>query len=481
MLIASAFGNGLGFLLGIVLARLLGAEDFGLYAISLAVFNIVVLVSLCGGDTAVVRFVSIAIKRGDSFQAGETVATVLGFAACTGALATAVLLWSSRTWLLEWYGHPRLTSVFTVLAFVVPLALIATVLVASLQAMQAFPKLVFVRYVWDPCAKLTLAMLAVSAGWGIVGVAGAIGMTAFLSGALAAYFARALLIRGFSKGALERTQTITLLRYGLPLSVMTVMGVIAPRSDVLFLGYWVDPVQVGLYQAAYQTAAILTLIAGAFDTAFAPLSAGLFEAQNLPRLHVLYRNVSRWLLTASFPIALILIVFGSDILQLFGTEFPLAAECLLILALAQCVNSWTTFSHTILLMSGRARLAMWDGLAIGGLLILFNWLLIPRWGIVGAACAVAFSMIIGSGIRLGQVWIFFGLHPFSFELVKPLCAGLATISLGYWTKGLVRPELLFGLAVSAGLLYLLLLYVMKLEESDRLVLAGLRRRMVKLR
>lgn len=481
MLAASAFGNGLGYLLGIVLARLLGADDFGLYAIGMAVFNVVMLVALCGADTAVVKFASEAFERGDRLRAARTLVVALGFVALVGALAAGLLVWSSRTWLIAIYGRPQLVPVFAILAVVIPIAMAVTVLLASLQAGHAFSRVAVVRYLWEPFGKLTLAVLALWAGWGLVGVAGAIGTVSLVSLLLALYNARTMLSRGLTGGAITRGLAVPLMRYGLPLSVMTIVGVFAPRTDILFLGYWADPAQVGLYQASYQTAAVLTLIAAALDTAFAPLSAGLFAAGDLTRLKGLYRNVSRWLLTLSFPVALVLIVFGSDILALFGPAFPLAAGCLLLLALGQWINNLTTFAHTILLMSGHARLAMWNTIGTGAFFLCLNWLLIPRWGITGAAAAVAFSMGLGGLLRLGQVWMIHGLHPFSWELIKPLCAGLATIAVGYWTKGLVRPELLAGLAVTTGLLYLILLYAMKLEESDRLMLAGLRQRMIRLR
>jgi len=479
MLVASAFGNGLGYLLGIVLARLLGAEDFGLYAVGMAVFNVLALVSLCGADTTVVKFVSEAIQRGDRVLASRTLVVVLGFVAIAGALASGFLLWSSQTWLLELYRRPQLIPVFTILALTIPIVMAVTVFMASFQAAHAFTQVVTVRYLWEPLGKLTLAIAAVWLGWGLVGVVGAIGVTSLISLALASHSARTILLPGLTASSFDRSIADPLLRYGLPLSVMTIVGVVAPRTDVLLLGYWADPAQVGLYQAAYQTAAILTLIAAALDMAFAPLAAGLFASQDLTRLMSLYQTVFRWLLTVSCPVALVFVVFGSDILSLFGPTFPLAVTCLLLLALGQWINNGTTFAHTLLLMSGHVRLAMWNTIGTGAMLVTLNWLLIPLWGINGAALAVAFSMGLAGVIRLGEVWVILGLHPFSMELVKPLCAGLVTIAVGYWTKGLVKPELLIGVAITTGLLYLILLYAMKLEESDRLALAGLRQRMIR--
>jgi O-antigen/teichoic acid export membrane protein len=257
---------------------------------------------------------------------------------------------------------------------------------------------------------------------------------------------------------------------------MTIVGVIAPRTDVLLLGYWADPAQVGVYQAAYQTAAMLTLIAAALDAAFAPLSAGLFAVHDLPRLKSLYCNVSRWLLTVSFPIALMLLVFGSDILSLFGPAFPLAAGCLLLLALGQWVNTWTTFAHSLLLMSGHSRLAMWNGIGTGILLLFLNWLLIPRLGITGAAFAVSFSLTIGGLLRVGQVWLLYGLHPFSVELIKPVGAGLAALVAGYVLRAFLGADFLIAVMPAMGLFYLGLLYCLKLEEADRMALTGLMQR-----
>ena len=476
MLVASGFGNGLGYLLGIILARLLGVEDFGLYALGLAIFNVTMLVALCGADTLVVKGVSGALQRGDRLLAAKTVVIALVFAVSVGLLAAMCLLWSSHTWLLDVYARPQLVSLLTIFALTIPVALAVSILVAAFQATHTYSKVIAIRSVWEPLGKLVLTLGAVWAGWGLVGVVGGVGIASLISLILAAYFARTMIAQGLRAGSFDRREVAELAKYGVPLFVMTIVGVISPRTDVLLLGYWSEPAQVGLYQAAYQTAAILTLIAAALDTAFAPLSAGLFAVHDLTRLKHLYCNVSRWLLIVSFPIALILLVFGPDILSLFGPAFPLAAGCLLLLALGQWVNTWTTFAHTILLMSGHSRLAMWNGIWTGILLLCLNGLLIPRWGITGAAFAVSLGLTIGGLLRVGQVWLLHGLHPFSVELIKPVTAGLVALLAGYVLRGLLGTDFLVALILAVGLCYFALLYCLKLEEADRVALTGLLQR-----
>jgi O-antigen/teichoic acid export membrane protein len=476
MLMASGFGNGLGYLLGIVLTRLLGAEDFGLYALGMTIFNVIVLVTLCGADTIVVKVVSAAVQRGDRLWAAKTLFMALIFVVSLGLLAAICLLWSSQTWLLDVYRRPQLVSILMILALTIPVALAVTVLLASFQATHAYSKIIAIRFVWEPLGKLILILGALWAGWGLVGVVGSVAAVSLMSLVLAAYFARTMIAQGLRDGSFVRHHAIELAKSGLPLFVMTTVGVISPRTDVLLLGYWSDPAHVGLYQAAFQTAAILTLIAAALDSAFAPLSAGLLAVRDLTTLKSLYCNVSRWLLTVSFPIAVVLLVFGYDILSLFGPAFPLAAGCLLLLALGQWVNTWTTFAHTLLLMSGRSRLAMWNSLGTGIMLLFLNWLLIPRWGITGAAFAVSLSLTIGGLLRVGQVWLLYGLHPFSVELIKPVGAGLVALLVGYVLRGLLGTDFVVVLMVTVGMLYLGLLYCLRLEETDRVALTGLMQR-----
>jgi O-antigen/teichoic acid export membrane protein len=119
---------------------------------------------------------------------------------------------------------------------------------------------------------------------------------------------------------------------------------------------------------------------------------------------------------------------------------------------------------------------MWNSIGTGLLLLFLNWLLIPRWGITGAAFAVSLSLTIGGLLRVGQVWVLHGLHPFSVELIKPVGAGLVALLAGYVLRGLLGADFLIALMLAVGIFYLGLLYCFKLEETDRVALTGLMQR-----
>ena len=113
----------------------------------------------------------------------------------------------------------------------------------------------------------------------------------------------------------------TLLTYCLPLAVSNLFGVVAPRSDILILGYWANTQEVGIYLAAFQTAAIMALVLSAFDTGLAPIISRAWSQQDRARMSDSYQAVSRLSITVSLPVFCCLILFANDILKVFGSEF----------------------------------------------------------------------------------------------------------------------------------------------------------------
>lgn len=83
---------------------------------------------------------------------------------------------------------------------------------------------------------------------------------------------------------------------------------------MLILGYWVNADQIGIYNAAFQTSAVIGLILGAFDTAVAPL-IGSLVGKETATLQDLYHFASRWALTLTLPIFALMAIWNREILS----------------------------------------------------------------------------------------------------------------------------------------------------------------------
>ncbi len=474
VLVASLFGNGLNYLFMLFLARQLGMEQFGLYALGVTLFNTVLLVGCAGLDTGVIKFVSAYMAQGRMDDARRVIATAVTIVTLLGVVA-GIGFWAMAAPLSErLYQKPGLALVLVCFAPALVFALIGTLLLSSLQAFHTVRYTVALKYLWEPVGKWVLAGMAIWAGWGLSGVVlgwGVVfGATACLAGAALVRQGR-LGVTDFAM--LGRSEARTLLSYSAPLFLANLFGVVAPRADVMLLGYWVSAEEVGVYLAAFQTAAVLALILGAFDVVFAPIMSRAWAADDRLTFRESYVMVHRVAFTATVPLCVLLVVFADDVLGVFGSGFAAGGSILAILAVGHLVNASSGCANTALLMSGHSRIVLINTVGYGTLLIGATAAMIPVWGPGGAALAASGSFALLNAVRVVQVWRLHRMLPWTWTLLKPLSAGVA-MGLAIW---LVKPFFAAAAYLPLGLmacgLYLAVLYAARLESDDALILAAL--------
>lgn len=475
LLFASAVGNGMSYAFGIYLARTLGASDFGLYALALTLFNILTFSVVFGMDNGAIRFISRHLAERQPDKARATLLTTLAIAFGTGLLAAIILAVSAKALAVNLYGKPALVTSLLFFAAAVPFATVAIVLLSSLQAYQTVRYTILIKYLWEPVAKFVLSAAALWAGYQLIGVLSAIVFTLVASAALALHAAwRVAFEHSITRPILHRHEVKELLSYCFPLAISNLFGVVAPRSDILILGYWTNSQEVGIYLAAFQTAAVMSLVLGAFNTALAPIIGRAWSQQDGCRVKESYQAVSRISATVSLPIFCILIIFTQDILSLFGPVFLGGTTVLIILAVGHLFNSGTGSANTILLMSGHSHLVMTNTVSMGMALLLATAIAIPLWGMTGAAVAASSTFIITNVLRVFQVWKLHRLQPYTWSLIKPSTAAVVScgVVLIAQQAGDVFPRPF--LALILGVTYLWILVLLGMHEEDRLLLQTLR-------
>ena len=474
ILLASVFGNGLNYLFGMYFARALGPADFGLYALGITVFNIVVLFAPLGMETAVMKFVSQQAGSDGMAPALKTILSGVGVAAGFGVLLALCLSFSSDLLARTLFGKPELSPVLSLLALGVPLAAVSTVVLSSIQALGQIRMMALIRNGLEPVGKFLLAGIAVSIGFGLAGVLGAL-LTVFLvSLVISVRYLRRLTDFRFERrvvpGGLEAK---ALLAFSLPLVISNLFGIVAPRSDMLAIGSYLASQDIAVYAVAAQTAAVLALILNAFDAAIMPTIGGLLARQKAGQLAGASKAASRWAFTLSFFVFVQLALFGGDILRLFGPTFESGAVCLAILALGHLVGSAAVSSTGIVLMSGHSKLIMLNSIVIGVVLIGSNFFLVPRFGIVGAACATSFCVAANSLLCVMEAKRLSGIIPYSLEHLKPIAAAALALAAGFLFKSTLAAGSPFLLAPLVAVVYGGALLAMGLHDGDRRAFASL--------
>ena len=465
---ASIVGNGLNYLFGVFLARWLGADQFGLYAIGLTFFSALVLVVPLGMEAGAIKFISERRERQNLCgtkvivvqAAGVTVVTSIVAAVCLATLAPII---SERL-----YHKPDLQNVLWLFSLAVPFSAITSVLLAALRAQHTVRPFVTVRYLWEPVGKFLMAGGLLWWGWGLGGVVGGMVAAVVISLLLTLGFLRTNVPSFFTTREHWTLAGVSpLLKYCLPLAVATLFGVVTPRMDIFMLGSWASAKEIGVYQAAFQTASALALILGALESSLTPFFGQNHARQDISGLQHLYQTASKLVAICTVPLFLILAIFSREVLSLFGPEFVAGGPLLVILAAGQLVSSAGGSPNNLLLMGGHSRLVMWNTIGMGAISIMVFAVAVPWWGIWGAACGAAATQVLMMGLRIIQVWRLYRIQPFTQQMGKPMVAGFLAGALSLVAKSTI-PFLPWPvLAMATGLVYVAILVALKLEGQER--------------
>lgn len=471
LVLASALGNGLNYAFGIYVARWIGVEDFGLYGLGVTIFNVLTLTAVLGMDIGAIKFISHHIGMGNHAKARETAILAITIAAATGLIAAIGLAMLSQS-VAAMYRKPNLALPLLWFAAAIPFAIVGNVALSATQAFQVVRYTILIKYGWEPIAKFLLVGGLFWAGYQLNGVLAAI-VTTF---AISAFLFMGALRTIASVGRIDvsvwnKQEVMSLATFCMPLAISNAVGVVAPRTDVLILGYWGNAHDVGLYVAAFQTAAIMSLIVGAFNTGLAPIISRAWSSRDIRRMASSYQSASRLSFTLALPIFCVAVLFAENILELFGPEFLRGSSALIILSMGQIINGATGSANTMLLMSGHSKLVMRNTIGMGIILLIATGTLIPFWGMQGAAIAASTVFVLTNALRVYQVWQIHHVQPFTGEFVKPIASAVASTTIVYLLRdGLSVTAFDPALMLTLGTCYGVGVWLLGMCEEDLAVL-----------
>jgi O-antigen/teichoic acid export membrane protein len=399
--------TGLGFVLSVVLARLLGPEGVGLYFLALTVNTLAVVVGRMGLDNALVRFTASNVAANDwravkgVSQQGITLSLMV-------SVAVAGVIVVLAPWLAEVvFSEPALVSLIRVMALaIVPVSLF-TLYAQLLIGLKKVKDAIAVQLVWLPALTVLGVIVLVPS----LGVQGAV--WAYLLASLTTLLIGLWRWRGFTssrtrgmRGYFDRTK---LFSSSIPLFWMSIFQEILKWSPTLMLGIWGTSADVGLFGVALRVAFLISFVLVAVNSVVSPKFAVLYNQGDMVALGQTARNSAKLMTLMAAPIFALFLIAPGWIMSIFGAQFSGGAAILSILALGQFVNVATGSVQQVLMMCGYEHLLRNVAIICAILMILLNLMLIPLLGVLGAALATASVMIFQNLLVASLVWRFLGI------------------------------------------------------------------------
>jgi O-antigen/teichoic acid export membrane protein len=267
--------------------------------------------------------------------------------------------------------------------------------------------------------------------------------------------------------------------YSLPLVFSRFMNVIMARSNTILVGYFRDPTSTGLFGAVVQLSPFVSLGLVSFTKIFSPVIADLWERGDLSELRSTFKTVSKWVFSVGLPFFIVFMVFAPSLLRVFGPDFERAATTLRVMSAGQIINVVVGPLGYLLAMTGRQKLNLANAIALAIINVTLNIVMIPRWGIVGAAMGTSIAVVLVNIVRVIQVKRIYGFTPFRPDMFKPALAAAVTGSIFYILRlRLGWEDIPRTLAMSAAcfVVYGGLLYLLGLSEEMEILKEVLARR-----
>lgn len=181
----------------------------------------------------------------------------------------------------------------------------------------------------------------------------------------------------------------------LPFALMGMMGSIMLNTDNIMLGWFRTAADIGYYSAAQKIIQLLYIIPTWIAIATFPSLARL--TNNKAKFAKLLNRSFKIVLMIALPIVIGGIITGAQIIQLlFGTEYLPATIVFQILLVTILINFPATLIGNSLFAYDQKRAFVNISVLGAGSNVIFNLLLIPFWGIQGAAISTIITQLISN-------------------------------------------------------------------------------------
>lgn len=451
------------FAMGLVLARLLVPEDFGMYAIALAATQFVMHVKDVGLIAATVQW------RGKLEEMAPT-ATTLAFMFSTGIY---VVFWFAAPWYTSLANSPQATPVVRLLTAIILIEGVTAVRVAAL--LRTFRQ-----------GTLTIANLvglAVNAALAITLAAKGAGAYSFVIGQVASWVVTGVIVvfaaRMPFRIGISPPIAKQLMRFGVPLAASLGVEAFLMNADYVIVGHALGTVAVGFYLLAFN---VSSWAQGIIGTAVRYVSVPVFSRLSEGGRRDLSDGVNKsvpLLVTILIPIAVLVAVLASPlVLFLYGEEWRPAIAALRFLMILTVVRILTSFALDILTGAGATKSTMWANLGWAIALIPALWVSTYAGGIRGTAIGHAIV-----GVLVAMPLFGFALHRVGVRLstmvvpvLRPVAGGVLAGAFALVGAEYSGPHPLVQLAVGGTAGMLAYLVVALTPEQRRALLARFRRR-----
>ena len=417
------------YLYRILIAREFGPEEYGLFSLATMILILLVAISSLGIPEGLVRYISFYRGKKNLQKVRILIQGSLAFLTLTSIIAALLLVFLTPWIAVSWFHTEKLIPYLYIAAITIPLFVLANLYLAVLRAFEKISSYSFILNFLQNFVKIAALAIFV-----MVGIKSFSIMLSYFLGIAAMFIVAFFTVRklislqlpSFKK---QVSSSYTLLSeifsYSWPLSLLSVASFILYWVDSFTIGYFRNPVDVGLYNVAVPLAALIMIVPDLIIQLFFPLVTKEYSRKNYGLIQELSKQATKWVFMVNVPLTLIIILFPGAIINFFfGSAYLGAEQSLQLLALGSLFGSLSIIPSHLISMIGKSKVMLTNILIMLALNIILNIILVPIYGMVGAAFATMVIFICITIVYLIQCRYFLSFIPLRRKMI-----GISLLSL----------------------------------------------------
>jgi len=411
-------GQVMGFLMSFVVAHYFGAKGLGNYVLAIVILRIFTLVSKLGLDTFSIRFIASFAKQGKwkSIQLfRKKIITIVSITSLISSLVMFIFsfeianLVNTRLEYIEVSSFFILPMVFFMLHY------------QSLRGLKRIAEFSFFyrmsQATFSIAGLFLISQFIQSDRIPIYAYLTSLSTVSLLS-YVSYYYWFNKKCKFDSSEEIEDLPLKKMLKISLPLMFAQSVQFIMAWTDKLMLGNMLGPESVAIYGVAFRFSMGVSITLMAINSIASPKFAEKFSNNDISGMAKVAMQSAKLIFWTTIPLASILLIFPKFFMGIYGSDFLIGVEVLRWLIVGRIVNALSGSVGSLMQMTGQQNNYM-KILIVGSIInVTLNYVLIPIYGIKGAAFASVFSLSFWNLTMVYNVKKKFGFSTFYIPFIR---------------------------------------------------------------
>jgi len=406
----------------LIIVRQWTESDYGIFSLVLSILTICCTVGALGLQSGLGR--NIAYVRGtkEYNKIPPYVSASIWFSFIASVIIGFLLFLFSEYISKNLFHEPTLIIPLKIMSFIIPFNTLINVIVSIYRGFDQVKPTVYFQQILGNALFLIFMVLMIIFDQSFINIFYALAISIVVTFILLLYYSikKIQTLEIFSIKSLKSPFSKELMASSFPLLITSIFGIIISWADTILLGIFRNTTDVGLYNAAVPLSQIISFPLAALLLIHLPIFTGLFAKNKNEEIKRSYSILTKWLCYVTLPLFFLLFLYPEPIIiLLFGQNYISASFVLRISSIGLIIWNLAGPCGMTLVVMGRYRFEMFSWIFAAMMSVGLNIVLIPKYGIDGAAVATASSIIIAVIVKSWKLYTISGVQPLSKNLLKP--------------------------------------------------------------